>query len=112
MNGSPARNSSRRLRLIRFAISPLHGRPTVDSLTVCPEPFQGAPARSISATGRQSGNVRYLRGADDWSRRTPDIRRRRAGRQYRADVEVLAAGLAGDNWALDAPSFTKGDRSP
>ena len=23
-------------------------------------------------------------------------------------VEVLAAGLAGDNWALDAPSFTKG----
>jgi (2R)-3-sulfolactate dehydrogenase (NADP+) len=27
-------------------------------------------------------------------------------------VEVLAAGLAGDNWALDVPSFTKGDRSP
>src|SRR5271155_6131474 len=27
-------------------------------------------------------------------------------------VEVLAAGLAGANWALDAPSFTKGDRSP
>ena len=27
-------------------------------------------------------------------------------------VEVLAAGLAGANWALDAPSFTSGDRSP
>jgi (2R)-3-sulfolactate dehydrogenase (NADP+) len=27
-------------------------------------------------------------------------------------VEVLAAGLAGANWALDAPSFTQGDRSP
>jgi (2R)-3-sulfolactate dehydrogenase (NADP+) len=27
-------------------------------------------------------------------------------------VEVMAAGLAGANWALDAPSFTKGDRSP
>jgi (2R)-3-sulfolactate dehydrogenase (NADP+) len=27
-------------------------------------------------------------------------------------VEVLAAGLAGANWALDAPSFTEGDRSP
>jgi (2R)-3-sulfolactate dehydrogenase (NADP+) len=27
-------------------------------------------------------------------------------------VEVLAAGLAGANWALDAPSFTAGDRSP
>ena len=27
-------------------------------------------------------------------------------------LEVSAAGLAGDNWALDAPSFTKGDRSP
>jgi LDH2 family malate/lactate/ureidoglycolate dehydrogenase len=27
-------------------------------------------------------------------------------------VEVLAAGLTGANWALDAPSFTSGDRSP
>jgi (2R)-3-sulfolactate dehydrogenase (NADP+) len=27
-------------------------------------------------------------------------------------VEVLAAGLAGANWALDAPSFTSGDHSP
>ena len=27
-------------------------------------------------------------------------------------VEVLAAGLTGANWALDAPSFTAGDRSP
>src|SRR6202020_28619 len=27
-------------------------------------------------------------------------------------VEVLAAGLAGANWALDAPSFISGDRSP
>jgi (2R)-3-sulfolactate dehydrogenase (NADP+) len=27
-------------------------------------------------------------------------------------VEVLAAGLAGANWALDAPPFTSGDRSP
>jgi (2R)-3-sulfolactate dehydrogenase (NADP+) len=27
-------------------------------------------------------------------------------------VEVLAAGLAGANWSLDAPSFTDGDRSP
>jgi len=27
-------------------------------------------------------------------------------------VEVMAAGLAGANWALDAPSFTQGDRSP
>jgi (2R)-3-sulfolactate dehydrogenase (NADP+) len=27
-------------------------------------------------------------------------------------VEVLAAGLSGANWALDAPSFTSGDRSP
>jgi (2R)-3-sulfolactate dehydrogenase (NADP+) len=27
-------------------------------------------------------------------------------------VEVLAAGLAGANWALDAPSFTSGSRSP
>jgi (2R)-3-sulfolactate dehydrogenase (NADP+) len=27
-------------------------------------------------------------------------------------VEVLAAGLAGANWALDAPSFLTGDRSP
>jgi (2R)-3-sulfolactate dehydrogenase (NADP+) len=27
-------------------------------------------------------------------------------------VEVLAAGLASANWALDAPSFTSGDRSP
>ena len=27
-------------------------------------------------------------------------------------VEVMAAGLAGANWALDAPSFTSGDRSP
>jgi (2R)-3-sulfolactate dehydrogenase (NADP+) len=27
-------------------------------------------------------------------------------------VEVLAAGLADANWALDAPSFTSGDRSP
>jgi len=27
-------------------------------------------------------------------------------------VEVLAAGLTGANWALDAPSFTEGDRSP
>jgi (2R)-3-sulfolactate dehydrogenase (NADP+) len=27
-------------------------------------------------------------------------------------VEVMAAGLAGANWALDAPSFTEGDRSP
>jgi (2R)-3-sulfolactate dehydrogenase (NADP+) len=27
-------------------------------------------------------------------------------------IEVMAAGLAGANWALDAPSFTKGDLSP
>jgi (2R)-3-sulfolactate dehydrogenase (NADP+) len=27
-------------------------------------------------------------------------------------VEVMAAGLADANWALDAPSFTSGDRSP
>jgi LDH2 family malate/lactate/ureidoglycolate dehydrogenase len=27
-------------------------------------------------------------------------------------VEVMAAGLAGGNWALDAPSFISGDRSP
>jgi (2R)-3-sulfolactate dehydrogenase (NADP+) len=27
-------------------------------------------------------------------------------------VEVMAAGLAGANWALDAPSFLSGDRSP
>jgi (2R)-3-sulfolactate dehydrogenase (NADP+) len=27
-------------------------------------------------------------------------------------VEVMAAGLAGANWALDAPSFLTGDRSP
>jgi (2R)-3-sulfolactate dehydrogenase (NADP+) len=27
-------------------------------------------------------------------------------------VEVLAAGLTGANWSLDAPSFTQGDRSP
>ena len=27
-------------------------------------------------------------------------------------VEVMAAGLSGANWALDAPSFTSGDRSP
>ena len=27
-------------------------------------------------------------------------------------VEVMAAGLAGANWSLDAPSFTSGDRSP
>ena len=27
-------------------------------------------------------------------------------------VEVLAAGLSGANWALDAPPFTSGDRSP
>jgi (2R)-3-sulfolactate dehydrogenase (NADP+) len=27
-------------------------------------------------------------------------------------VEVLAAGLSGANWALDAPSFTSGSRSP
>jgi (2R)-3-sulfolactate dehydrogenase (NADP+) len=27
-------------------------------------------------------------------------------------VEVLAAGLTGANWALDAPSFTSGSRSP
>jgi (2R)-3-sulfolactate dehydrogenase (NADP+) len=27
-------------------------------------------------------------------------------------VEVMAAGLAGANWALDAPSFTSGDHSP
>ncbi len=27
-------------------------------------------------------------------------------------VEVMAAGLAGANWALDAPAFTSGDRSP
>jgi (2R)-3-sulfolactate dehydrogenase (NADP+) len=27
-------------------------------------------------------------------------------------VEVLAAGLTGANWALDAPSFLTGDRSP
>jgi (2R)-3-sulfolactate dehydrogenase (NADP+) len=27
-------------------------------------------------------------------------------------VEVMAAGLAGANWALDAPSFISGDRSP
>jgi (2R)-3-sulfolactate dehydrogenase (NADP+) len=27
-------------------------------------------------------------------------------------VEVLAAGLTGANWALDAPSFTAGNRSP
>ena len=27
-------------------------------------------------------------------------------------VEVMAAGLAGANWALDAPSLTFGDRSP
>ena len=27
-------------------------------------------------------------------------------------VEVLAAGLTGANWALDAPSFTSGGRSP
>jgi (2R)-3-sulfolactate dehydrogenase (NADP+) len=27
-------------------------------------------------------------------------------------VEVMAAGLARANWALDAPSFTSGDRSP
>jgi (2R)-3-sulfolactate dehydrogenase (NADP+) len=27
-------------------------------------------------------------------------------------VEVMAAGLASANWALDAPSFTSGDRSP
>ncbi|HLX98703.1 MAG TPA: Ldh family oxidoreductase [Roseiarcus sp.] len=27
-------------------------------------------------------------------------------------VEVMAAGLAGANWAIDAPSFTAGNRSP
>jgi (2R)-3-sulfolactate dehydrogenase (NADP+) len=27
-------------------------------------------------------------------------------------VEVLAAGLTGANWALDAPSFTSGNRFP
>ncbi|GLS18995.1 malate dehydrogenase [Labrys miyagiensis] len=27
-------------------------------------------------------------------------------------VEVLAAGLTGANWSLDAPSFAEGDRSP
>ena len=27
-------------------------------------------------------------------------------------VEVMAAGLAGANWALDAPSFLSGDSSP
>ena len=27
-------------------------------------------------------------------------------------VEVLAAGLAGANWSLDAPSYTSGNRSP
>lgn len=27
-------------------------------------------------------------------------------------VEVLAAGLAGANWSLDAPSFLEGDRNP
>ena len=27
-------------------------------------------------------------------------------------VEVMAAGLGGANWALDAPSFLTGDRSP
>ena len=27
-------------------------------------------------------------------------------------VEVMAAGLAGANWALDAPPYTSGDRSP
>jgi (2R)-3-sulfolactate dehydrogenase (NADP+) len=27
-------------------------------------------------------------------------------------VEVMASGFAGANWALDAPSFTSGDRSP
>lgn len=27
-------------------------------------------------------------------------------------VEILAAGVAGANWSLDAPSFTHGDRSP
>ena len=27
-------------------------------------------------------------------------------------VEVMAAGLTGANWALDAPSFTSGNRSP
>jgi hypothetical protein len=46
----------------------------------------------------------------------PDLHRTFVGGARGANialmVEVLAAGLAGDNWALDAPSFTKGDRSP
>ncbi len=57
MNGSPARISSRRLRLSRFAISPLHGRRTAGSLAVCPEPFQGAPARSISLTSASGSSI-------------------------------------------------------
>ena len=45
MNGSPARISSRRLRLGRFAISPLHRRRTVGSLAA----LRGAVSRRRGA---------------------------------------------------------------
>jgi hypothetical protein len=53
-----------------------------------------------------------LRATVGRCRRTPDNRRGARGANIALVVEVSAAGLAGDNWALDAPSFTRGDRSP
>ena len=50
--------------------------------------------------------------SDVSNRRTPDNRGGARGANIALVVEVSAAGLAGDNWALDAPSFTSGDRSP
>ena len=38
--------------------------------------------------------------------------RRRAGRQHRAHGRSHGRGAPGANWALDAPSFLSGDRSP
>jgi hypothetical protein len=87
MNGSPARNSSRRLRLIRFAISPLHGRPTVGSLTVCPEPFQGASARSISATGASGNSIAAA-----------------AARRQEYALPALPAGRVGARAASESPT--------
>ena len=92
---------------------PLLDRPGVQRNRLC-------PAQTLCGT-RRAAAPRAGRSTATGSR--PPIRKRRSaarfwrfggarGANIALMVEVMAAGLAGANWALDAPSFISGDRSP
>src|SRR5262249_40937552 len=75
------------------------------------------PAQALCGTGRTAA-----RGLGGGRPPTPDLKAAlrgallafggARGANVALMVEVMAAGLTGANWALDAPSFTSGESSP